>query len=166
MNYFHAIYIIHLIYNLCFKYLKNDDACKDAVMEIFERTIHDIDKYEIKNFKSWLYVKTKNYCLQLKNKEENSKIKISYIDQIDNIFVEFPFFFNHNIEETSLINNNQMETALNKLTAGQKRCIHLFYFENKSYSEISVITGYNFKKVKSHLQNGKRNLKNILNSLI
>ena len=139
---------VHLIYNLCYKYLKNDENSKDAVMEIFEQTINDIAKYEIKNFKSWLYVKAKNYCLYKKNKKENSKLKISSIDQIDNIFVEFPFFFNHNIEEKSLINNHQMESAINKLNAEQKQCIQLFYFENKTYSEISVITGYDIKKLK------------------
>ena len=39
------------------------------------------------------------------------------------------------------------------------------YLENKSYREIADITGYSMKEVKSHIQNGKRNLKNYLISL-
>jgi len=156
---------IHLTYNLCFKYLKNDEACKDAVIEIYEQLINDIKKYEIKHFKNWLYVKTKNYCLNKKNQKNNSKIELLFFEQIDNIFVEFPFFINHSTEEINIIDNNQMETVINKLNAKQKKCIQLFYFENKSYNEISAITGYDIKKVKSHLQNGKRNLKNLILSL-
>jgi len=156
---------IHLTYNLCFKYLKNDEACKDAVIEIYEQLINDIKKYEIKHFKNWLYVKTKNYCLNKKNQKNNSKIELLFFEQIDNIFVEFPFFINHSTEEINIIDNNQMETVINKLNAKQKKCIQLFYFENNSYSEISDITGYDIKQVKSHLQNGKRNLKNLILSL-
>jgi len=157
---------IHLTYNLCFKYLKNDDACKDAVIEIYEQIINDIRKYEIKHFKNWLYVKTKNYCLNNNNQKNNSKIELIFFEQIDNIFMEFPFFINHSTEEINIIDNNQMETVINKLNAKQKKCIQLFYFENNSYSEISDITGYDIKQVKSHLQNGKRNLKNIIHSFI
>lgn len=155
---------IHLVFNLCYRYLKNDDASKDATIEIFEELLHDIKKYDIHHFRSWLYVKAKNYCLQDKNKKKNPKI--SFFEQIDNLFMEFPFFFNYNIREIKLIENDQIENAVDELNKEQKICIQLFYYENKSYKEISEQTGYTINQVKSHLQNGKRNLKNILNSII
>ena len=52
-----------------------------------------------------------------------------------------------------------LETAINGLSADQKQCIELFYLSQKSYNEVEQITGYTFNEVKSHLQNGKRNLK-------
>ena len=150
---------VHLTFNLCFKYLKNDDDSKDAVMEIFDQLMQDINKYEIRHFKSWLYVKTKNYCLHKKN---NMKV----LDQIDNNFMEFPFFYSHNLKEIDLVDSSQIESAIDKLNTEQKKCIKLFYYDNKSYSEISDLTGYSIKEVKSHLQNGKRNLKKIIQSII
>ena len=55
-----------------------------------------------------------------------------------------------------------METALKELGKEQHDCISLFYLEKRSYQEISDNTGYPVLKIKSYIQNGKRNLKNML----
>ena len=52
-----------------------------------------------------------------------------------------------------------MEEALKELSAEQQQCVTLFYLQKKSYQEISGATGYNILQVKSYIQNGKRNLK-------
>ena len=52
-----------------------------------------------------------------------------------------------------------MEEALNDLNEAQRRCVVLFYLDKKSYQAISDITGYSILNIKSHIQNGKRNLK-------
>ena len=52
-----------------------------------------------------------------------------------------------------------METALKELNPEQQQCVTLFYLQKKSYQEISQSTGYNLLQVKSYIQNGKRNLK-------
>ena len=52
--------------------------------------------------------------------------------------------------------------AVSRLNAEQKICIELFYLENKSYAEIVQSTGYDLNYVKSYIQNGKRNLKKML----
>ena len=57
---------------------------------------------------------------------------------------------------------NEMGEAIVSLNSDQKQCIHLFYLEKKSYDEIANETGYSVNKVKSHIQNGKRNLRNYL----
>ena len=35
----------------------------------------------------------------------------------------------------------------------------MMYFQNKSYKEIALTTGFTEQQVKSYIQNGKRNLK-------
>jgi RNA polymerase sigma-70 factor (ECF subfamily) len=55
-----------------------------------------------------------------------------------------------------------MTTALQELNTEQKRCVTLFYLQQKSYQEISDQTGYSMMQVKSYIQNGKRNLKILL----
>ena len=52
-----------------------------------------------------------------------------------------------------------LETAINTLSSEQKQCIELFYLNEKSYREVEQMTGYTYNEVKSHIQNGKRNLR-------
>ena len=52
-----------------------------------------------------------------------------------------------------------LENCIEKLKGEQKKCIQQFYFENKCYNEIARNLLLDEKKVKSHLQNAKRNLK-------
>ena len=52
-----------------------------------------------------------------------------------------------------------MDISLKELNPEQQQCVTLFYLEKKSYQEISEATGFNLLQVKSYIQNGKRNLK-------
>ena len=67
---------MHLVYGVCLKYLKNRDESKDAVMQIFEKLIIEIPKQKIENFRSWLYVVTKNYCLMQLRSQKSSDEKV------------------------------------------------------------------------------------------
>jgi RNA polymerase sigma-70 factor (ECF subfamily) len=55
-----------------------------------------------------------------------------------------------------------LEWAIPQLKVHQKTCIVLFYIEQLSYDQIMAQTGYTFNEVKSYIQNGKRNLKLIM----
>ena len=55
-----------------------------------------------------------------------------------------------------------MEDCLQYLSEEQKQCVTLFYLEKKSYQDIADETGYTTLQVKSYIQNGKRNLKNLV----
>jgi RNA polymerase sigma-70 factor (ECF subfamily) len=56
-------------------------------------------------------------------------------------------------------NLSKLEKCIDHLMAEQKDCVKLFYMEQKCYKEIVEITGFDDNKVKSYIQNGKRNLK-------
>ena len=56
----------------------------------------------------------------------------------------------------------KLHKALRFLKTEQRACVELMYLEKKSYFEIAEATGYSIKKVKSYIQNGKRNLKLLL----
>ncbi len=148
-----------LVYGVCLKYLQDRESSKDAVMQIFEKLIVDIPNHDIQNFKSWLYVVSKNFCLMKirADKSKNEKHKKFQIEQ--EIFVESENEM-HPIDET--INSDPdkaLKECIEKLKAEQKQCIELFYFRDKCYREISEMLSMDEKKVKSYLQNGKRNLK-------
>ena len=59
-----------------------------------------------------------------------------------------------------------MELAMQQLNKEQQLCVELFYLEKKSYAEIAQVTGFSTLQVKSYLQNGKRNLKLIIEKLM
>jgi RNA polymerase sigma factor (sigma-70 family) len=58
--------------------------------------------------------------------------------------------------------DDKIETLLESISALkplQQLCIRLFYLESLSYEEVAGHTGLSAGEVKSHIQNGKRNLK-------
>jgi RNA polymerase sigma-70 factor, ECF subfamily len=149
---------MHLVYGVCLKYLKDRDESKDAVMQIFEKIITEIPKQNIENFRGWLYVVTRNYCLMhlrsMKSQEERfSEWKID-----NSVFMENNAVM-HPIDEDGTDMEAALKDCIKRLKDEQGECIRLFYFENRCYSEIALRLKTDEKKVKSHLQNAKRNLK-------
>ena len=147
-----------LVYGLCLKYLQNRENARDAVMQIFEKLITEIERHEIQNFKSWLYVLSKNFCLMQirseKTKDRNLDLWVK--DQEDS--VEFSTLV-HPIDEEGMEEHSGLADCIKRLKAEQKECVELFYFQNWSYRQIAEILHIEERKVKSHLQNAKRNLK-------
>ncbi|MEO8887338.1 MAG: sigma-70 family RNA polymerase sigma factor [Mucilaginibacter sp.] len=141
---------MHLVYGVCLKYLSDEELSKDAVMQIFEELIVKAHKFEIKNFKSWLYTLSRNYCLmQLRSGKKMQSVALDDFMEIG--------------EDLHLDNKENDLTALErckeKLPDAQKISIQLFYIDEKCYKEIADDTGYSMNEVKSYIQNGKRNLK-------
>lgn len=146
-----------LVYGTCVKYLGDQDAAKDAVMNIYQELLEKMKNHTIENFKSWLYVVTKNHCLmQLrKNKKSATADLDSEIVQSED-FSHLEGVFE---KERQL---DKLEGCLQKLQEEQRQTVKLFYLENKCYNEISSILGFDWNKVRSLVQNGKRNLKNCM----
>lgn len=151
----------HLIYGVCLKYLKNKEDSQDAVMQIFEKLINDVSRFEINNFSSWLYVFSKNFCLM---KIRSSKVGISIKEVAEmNEIMENNLHQHHDENKFDLESNLQvLEKCIEKLLDAQKECIQLFYLKSFSYKQIVDKTEYPLNKVKSYIQNGKRNLKNCI----
>jgi RNA polymerase sigma-70 factor (ECF subfamily) len=149
---------MHLVYGVCLKYLKDREESSDSVMQIFEKLVTEIPKQKIENFRSWLHVVAKNYCLmQLRSqKSKNEKIKEWINDPI--VFMENSFVM-HPIDEDKNDLEKELTRCIENLKDEQKECIRQFYFENRCYKEIASVMDLDENKVKSHLQNAKRNLK-------
>jgi RNA polymerase sigma factor (sigma-70 family) len=150
-----------LVYGVCLKYFKDEERSKDAVMQIFEELIDKLKQHEIKNFKSWLYVLSRNFCLM----ELRKTAKVDFVS-IDENFMESNVLLHHEDiyeKEKALI---LMEDCIDTLNIEQKVSVKLFYLQQKCYTQVAEETGYDLKKVKSYLQNGKRNLKLCIESKI
>lgn len=145
---------MHLVFGVCFNYFKDEELSKDAVMQIFEELVTKLKIHEVQNFKSWLHVLTRNHCLMaLRKSAKNPTVAME-----DN-FVESGGFVHLDIEDTKENQLTLMEKCMETLSEEQRKSVDLFYLQEMCYKEVADLTGYEMLKVKSYIQNGKRNLK-------
>ncbi|NUM32486.1 MAG: sigma-70 family RNA polymerase sigma factor [Bacteroidetes bacterium] len=155
----------HLImsYSISYKYLKDVAEAQDAVMNVFEKILTDLKKFEILNFKSWLHSVIRNHCLMLLRKKNINPVSESFDTSDENKIMKLDKYLHQPVEVLLKEKKLEMvEEAINMLNSKQKICIDLFYLKGKSYEEICEFTGFTNNEVKSFIQNGKRNLKIIL----
>jgi RNA polymerase sigma factor (sigma-70 family) len=155
---------VNAIYGTCLFYLQDKDEAKDAVMNIFEKLMVELQVNDIKNFKAWLSFVVRNHC-------------ISAIRKKNSIFKNTKSYYDYEYNETSYeteekiesINDDvlleYMQECLPKLKENQYKCIELFYLKDLSYQQVSELTGYDINEVKSYIQNGKRKLKLLIEEL-
>jgi len=146
-----------LLLGVCMKYLKNEEEAKDAVQQIFLKVLTEQHKYRVEYFKSWLYMVAKNHCLmKLRNKSAKNLKELN-----EDLIVADAETDRHEVlanEKTYSL----LEEAIEELSEEQKLCITLFYLQKNSYQQIIDKTGFSPMQVKSYIQNGKRNLKLLL----
>lgn len=145
---------MHLVFGVCFNYFKDEELSKDAVMQIFEELVVKLKVHQVQNFKSWLHVLSRNHCLMaLRKSAKNPTVSLE-----DN-FVENDDFVHLDIDDAKETQLTVMEKCMETLPEEQRKSVDLFYLQEKCYKEVADITGYDLLKVKSYIQNGKRNLK-------
>ncbi len=143
-----------LVYGVCLKYLKDEENAKDAALSIYEELVTKLRKYQVLNFKAWLYQLAKNHCLMvLRSNKKFSKadIDVSLMQNEDEVHL------NGVMEKEEHFKH--MYFCLEQLVPEQKKVVELFYIQGKCYNEITESTGIEWNKVRSFIQNGRRNLK-------
>ncbi len=152
---------VSVVYGTCLFYLQDKDEAQDATMQLFEKLMLDINNREIDNFKGWLSFVVRNHCISIirKNKSQNKNIKSYYEFEYEDANYETEEKINTVSDDVMLEN---MKQCLPKLKENQRLCVELFYLNNKSYQDIANQTGFTLNEVKSYIQNGKRNLKLLL----
>lgn len=153
-----------LLLGVCMKYLKNEEEAKDSVQQIFLKAITELHKYQVDYFKSWIYTVAKNHCL-MKLRDRPGKATTDFSENMAGLLTEewHDIKFQHLEKDRTL---ELMSNALHELSSEQKQCVTLFYLEKQSYQSIAESTGFSVLKVKSYIQNGKRNLKILLDKKI
>lgn len=142
-----------LVYGVCLKYFQNTDDAKDGVINIYEELITKVKKHQISYFKPWLYQVAKNHCLMALRK----KRKTPMITDTDDMQIAEDLHLEDVISKENRLKN--LEECIQQLASQQKESISLFYLQGKCYKEISLSAGIDVDKVRSHIQNGRRNLK-------
>ena len=144
-----------LLYGVCYKYLQDAEQSQDAVMQIFDELINKLRVYEVDNFKSWVYVYARNFCLmQLRKNKQITKVDIE-----ENLYESEKMLNSDDEKKWGEQDFEKLESCIAGLNQEQELCIRMFYLEQKCYKDIADQTGYDIAKVKSYIQNGRRNLK-------
>lgn len=146
-----------LLLGVCMKYLKDRTAAEDAVQQIFLQSLTGLKKYPILNFRAWLYSISKNHCLALlrSRKERLTDLEEGLLAEDNGLSISLEKLEKEEVYQA-------LEGCLALLAEPQRMSVSLFYLEKKSYQQIVLETGFNMMQVKSHIQNGKRNLRNAL----
>lgn len=151
---------IELVYGVCLKYFKNQVKAEDAVMSIFEELVRKLRKHEVRNFKPWLHTLARNHCLmQLRKKEP---IRIAFEDMAPSMLALLVQSADGAHPQSGVSENGQpgpLTDCLAKLPPKQLECIRQFYFGDASYKDIAEELSLPLGMVRSHIQNGRRNLR-------
>lgn len=142
---------VHLVFGVCLKYLKDEHRADEATQSLFEKLIAKLRKHEINYFKGWLHAVVRNHCMMILRKSNHQT------EELDEVHLQV-----HDDTEPAELKEVQLqklEAAITTLKTDQAKCIDMFYLREMSYRQIVDETSYSLKEVKSHIQNGKRNLK-------
>lgn len=139
-----------LLYGVAMKYLRDPDGAKDMVLELFAELPELLAKHEVRTFRPWVHQVMRNRCLMLLRKKDPTMAWPEHADQV---------LGGQEPEEDPEPLLQQLELALEQLNDEQALCLRAFYLEKQSYASIAQRTGMPVDQVRSHLQNGRRNLR-------
>ncbi len=146
----------HMVFGVCLKYVKQIENAEDLTLSLFTSLSEKLLHHQVLHFKSWLYVSARNSSLMfLRSNKMNLELKDD-----DILYDDSEQRLDDKLEQDELIES--LIEVCELLKQEQRICIQLFYLQKKSYEEVANMTNYSLKEVKSHLQNGRRNLKLML----
>jgi len=145
---------LDILYGVCLKYLDDPESAKDAVMDIFEELAQKLPKHEVTYFRGWVYTLAKNHCLM--KLRSSKRIPTASFDP-EHMQSAEDLHLNEKMEKEDQL--GRLSKCIETLGDDQRTVVELFYLKNLCYKEIEKLTGLQWNKVRSHIQNGRRNLK-------
>jgi RNA polymerase sigma-70 factor (ECF subfamily) len=147
----------HLALGLSLRYLHNREDAEDAVIDVYEHLTTALLKHEVGNFKNWLYSVVANHCRMILRRRKSAPPTVEASEELlDALLASAPA---PDLDDDSEHEMEALTAALGHLGEGQRQCIELFYLQGHSYAEVARRGGYTPNEVKSHIQNGKRSLR-------
>lgn len=150
-----------MVYLTAMKYLKDDDKSKDVVMDIYYKLASKPVAAEIKSFKDWLFIVTRNHCLRMvKNEGRHPSVEFNPEN-----FMHLTDDLDHTLKWEMEKRIELIDECIEQLKDNQKEAIILFYKQRKCYREIEQLLNLDSGKARTFIQNGRRNLKICIESL-
>ncbi len=145
----------HLLLGVGMKYLKDDDLARDLVVDLFATLPDLLKKHQVERFRPWVHTVMRNRCLlALRSAKHAAPLPEELLVGADPADEEDALLHEHTLQ--------RLEAAIEQLNDAQRACIRFFHLERQSYQQVAQRTGLQVEEVRSHLQNGRRNLRIIL----
>ena len=144
----------HLLFGVGMKYLRNVEESRDTVMELFTALPDLLRRHQVERFRPWVHTVMRNRCL-MRLRGQGRETDAPPPDVADEDLRGEVL-----LREASL---QKLEASIAVLKEEQRTCITLFHLEGLTYAEVATRTGFSLEEVRSHLQNGRRNLRLMLN---
>lgn len=142
------------IQSACLKFFRrNRSLAEDAIQETYLKALHGAGQDTIRNFGGWLMRVAMNSCIDIHRKERASIMESH--SGTDPVLIAVSAK-RDTLQEDARV--QELIQRINELAPRQRVCLKL-YLEGYSYQEISRITRYSDKEIKSAIQTGKENLK-------
>lgn len=145
------------IYRQCLHYLKDPKESEDVTMEIFEYLVVHPEYQGITYLWPWLMRLTRNRCLSRIDQQIRRRRYLQFFRRGWNWYQQEP--------GRSRLADQQLELlqhGIRQLKPQQRNCLLRFYLDGLSYQIIAQEMDLTPQAVKSHIQNGRRNLRNFI----
>lgn len=147
---------IFLIYGVALKYLADRDKAKALVAVIFEKLTIASVKDEIKDLRGWVYAKTIAEIRKQQNEVVPDKVY-----ELENHSTLHVYNEIHPLDDSKRIPDSVKE-CITKLNDMQRKCIEMFYFKKKCYSDIAYLLETDIHTVEKAIVDGKKLITNCL----
>lgn len=151
---FSEIFLKHydFIFKSVMKYISIEDKAKDITQDVFIKAYEKLETFKNDSkLSSWLYSIAYNISINYITREKDKFVDLNYDD-----------FFVSNETQDDIYDKEmikELSDALEKLPAHYRIIIKLYYFDEKSYEEISEILNIPINTVKTQLFRAKDKIK-------
>ena len=162
---------LELVYGVCLQYLRDGGRAEDAAMDIYEQLHVKLREHAVDHFRPWLYRLARNHCLMILRRSAShltrDSVSVPTYAGADLADMQIGDLLHQDGDDGDAAlarerDLDALEACREELSAEQATCIRRFYLEGASYQTIAEERGLPVGRVRSHLQNGRRNLKKCL----
>lgn len=154
----------NMVYSLALKLMKKPEEAEELAQDTFIKAYQKIDSYEGKSkFSTWLYSITYNACISELRKR---RIEFASLDdrQIsDQDEMKMHDYYRETKKEDQ---EKYLNLALAKLPEDDQVLVTLYYYENQSMDEISIITGLTVSNIKVKIHRARKSMHGFLHEML
>jgi RNA polymerase sigma-70 factor (ECF subfamily) len=142
-----------LCFSIAYRISNSAEDAQDIVQDSFISAYENLREFkQDAKFSTWLYRITLNKALAFKKKQ-------SFFEPTDEIHVE-----DHPVEEElHLDNEKKIKTALKSLNENERLVIDLYYYQEQSIKEISIICALSEANVKVIMHRARKKMNDSIN---
>lgn len=153
-----------MVYTLALKLMKKAEEAEEIAQDTFVKAYQKIDSYEGKSkFSTWLYSITYNACVSELRKR---RIEFKSLDDRQISDDDEQKMHDYYRETRKEDQERYLNLALEKLPEDDQVLVALYYFENQSMDEISVITGLTVSNIKVKIHRARKRMYQLLHEML